>query len=78
MSEIKKITREQLRVHNSFGDSKKPDDLWVLVEGKVYDLSTFYKQHPGGYDVIEEHAGKDATKIFKESGHPQSAKKEME
>ena len=48
------------------------------MDGKVYDLSKFYKQHPGGYEVIEENAGKDVTKIFKDAGHPQSAKKEME
>jgi len=78
MSEVKRITKEQLRVHNIFEDPKKPDDLWVLVEGKVYDLSTFYKKHPGGYDIIEQYAGKDATEVFKDAGHPQSAKKEME
>ena len=48
------------------------------MDDKVYDLSKFYKQHPGGYEVIEENAGKDVTKIFKDAGHPQSAKKEME
>lgn len=78
MTEVKKVTKEQLRVHNRFGDPKAADDLWVLVDGKVYDLSGFYKQHPGGYDIIEEYAGKDASKVFKDAGHPASAKKEME
>jgi cytochrome b involved in lipid metabolism len=78
MTEVRKVTKEQLRVHDKFGDPKGVDDLWVLVDGKVYDLSTFYKQHPGGYDIIEEYAGKDASKVFKDAGHPASAKKEME
>ncbi len=54
------------------------DDLWVVVEGKVYDLSTFYKSHPGGPDLITEWAGKDGSKVFKDAGHPAQAKKEME
>jgi cytochrome b involved in lipid metabolism len=77
-SEVKKITREELRIHNRTGDGKLPDDVWVLVGGKVYDLSKFWKTHPGGPDIIEEFAGKDGTKSFTDAGHPGSAKKEME
>ena len=31
-------------------------------------------QHPGGEDVILEHAGRDATIVFKEVGHSDDAK----
>jgi hypothetical protein len=30
----------------------KPDDCWVVVNGKVYDLTTFAPNHPGGPDSI--------------------------
>lgn len=30
-------------------------------------------QHPGGYDVILEHAGRDATFAFRGSGHSSEA-----
>jgi cytochrome b involved in lipid metabolism len=77
--ELRKITAEELRVHNKSGDGNKiQDDIWVMVNGKVYDLSKFYRKHPGGPELIEEYAGKDGTKSFKEAGHPASAKKEME
>ena len=76
---VRKITREELRVHNVVGNGgSKKDDLWVLVNGKVYDLSKFYRNHPGGPDVIEEWAGKDGTKVFVDAGHPKNSKKEME
>lgn len=76
---VRKITREELRVHNVVGNGgSKKDDLWVLVNGKVYDLSKFYRNHPGGPDVIEEWAGKDGTKVFEDAGHPKNSKKEME
>ena len=76
---VRQITREELKVHNRVSDDgKTPDDVWVLVKGKVYDLSPFFKSHPGGPDVIEEFSGKDATKSFVDASHPASARKEME
>ncbi|CAI2384951.1 unnamed protein product [Moneuplotes crassus] len=44
------------------------DDIWIAVDGKVYDLST-YKTHPAGTDIIVENAGKDATQEFKDAEH---------
>jgi len=28
----------------------RPDDCWIVVNGKVYDLTTFAPEHPGGPD----------------------------
>ena len=28
----------------------KPDDCWIVVNGKVYDLTAFAPNHPGGPD----------------------------
>lgn len=80
MSDAQKrvITQEELRLHNRIGDASLPDDVWVLVNGKVYDLSKFYRKHPGSPEVIEEFAGKDGSKSFNDAGHPSGAKKEME
>ena len=75
---MRKITKEELRLHNKAASENKEGDIWVLVNGKVYDLSKYYKKHPGGPDIIEENAGTDVSKIYKDAGHPQSAKKEME
>lgn len=39
-------------------------DLWVAIDGKVYDLTQFAKLHPGGVNVLYKYAGKEATEAF--------------
>ncbi|UZJ51615.1 hypothetical protein CBS101457_000935 [Exobasidium rhododendri] len=67
-SSEKKVTMEQLNEHKSQGD------LWLLVEGKVYDLSKFADEHPGGDEVLLSEAGKDATEAFEDVGHSDDAR----
>eukprot|EP00756_Hemistasia_phaeocysticola_P026189 Hpha_TRINITY_DN16047_c1_g2::TRINITY_DN16047_c1_g2_i1::g.121120::m.121120 len=54
----KTISRAELGQHNKEGD------LWMSIDGDVYDLSKFGRMHPGGEVVLREHAGKDATEAF--------------
>ncbi|MCJ1466863.1 hypothetical protein MMC07_005484 [Pseudocyphellaria aurata] len=43
---------------------KKPDDLWVIVDEDVYDLTKFQAEHPGGQKILQRVGGKDASKQF--------------
>ena len=56
------------RAHVATHDSK--DDLWVIIDDKVYDLTEYVDEHPGGGESIARNAGKDATKGFKGPQHP--------
>ncbi|CAK0848797.1 unnamed protein product [Prorocentrum cordatum] len=40
------------------------DDCWVILGGKVLDVTSFLSQHPGGELAILTFAGKDATAEF--------------
>ena len=51
-------TMEDVAKHNKQGD------LWLVIDGEVYDLSKFGKFHPGGHSVLRPFAGKDATEAF--------------
>nr|UOO00980.1 long-chain acyl-CoA dehydrogenase [Ganoderma lucidum] len=58
--ELKTFTREEVAKHN------KPDDLWIIVDAKVYNVTKFKDLHPGGISVFHEDdiAGQDATEAF--------------
>ena len=51
------------------GRHNKPDDLWLVVDNRVYDVSKWAKHHPGGHLCMENVAGADATDAF-ENYHP--------
>ncbi|RKP09461.1 cytochrome b5 [Thamnocephalis sphaerospora] len=50
------------------------DDLWIVLHGKVYNVSKFVEEHPGGEEVLLEQAGQDATESFEDVGHSDEAR----
>merc|ERR1712086_892080 len=52
------IPMSEVRKHSA------PDDCWVVIHEKVYDLTDFLSEHPGGKKVILRYAGRDATPGF--------------
>ncbi|CAG8434507.1 673_t:CDS:1 [Scutellospora calospora] len=58
------ISAKEVAKHNT------RQDCWVIIHGKVYDVTKFLPEHPGGVKVILDQAGKDATAAF-DPIHPQ-------
>tara|TARA_Y100000389_G_C17457588_1_gene519234 strand:- start:120 stop:2033 length:1914 start_codon:yes stop_codon:yes gene_type:complete len=64
-------TRQDVENHNL------QNDLWIIIENKVYDLTEFINFHPGGKNIILEKAGQDATYSFNQMGHSMYARNIM-
>merc|ERR1719401_2737061 len=52
------ITKEELSA------SVKQGKLWLALYGKVYDVTDYLEEHPGGPEAITDVAGTDATETF--------------
>jgi len=37
------------------------DDCWMIIKGGVYDITTYFSEHPGGQRALLKFAGKDGT-----------------
>ncbi|KAI3888845.1 hypothetical protein MKX03_002377 [Papaver bracteatum] len=68
MEEIKSFPLSEVTLHSS------KSDCWLTIHGKVYDVTNFLEEHPGGEDVLLESAAKgDATNDFEDVGHSSTA-----
>ncbi|OQV22110.1 putative Cytochrome b5 [Hypsibius exemplaris] len=70
-SSFKKYSTEQVASHNN------KDDCWLIINGKVYDVTKFLEEHPGGEEVLIENSGRDATENFEDVGHSTDAREMM-
>ncbi|MCX7955516.1 MAG: cytochrome b5 domain-containing protein [Patescibacteria group bacterium] len=59
--ESKKISVEEVKKHS------KKEDCYMIIENKVYDLTSYIDSHPGGL-IIARFCGKDGTGAFNARG----------
>ncbi|TEB30284.1 cytochrome b2 [Coprinellus micaceus] len=60
------ISGKEVAKHNT------RESCWIIVHGKVYDVTDFLDDHPGGSKIILKYAGKDATEEY-DPIHPPDA-----
>lgn len=64
----RKIGFEELCKHD------KIEDLWLAIDGIVYDVTPFMDDHPGGGEIMLSAANKDGTDDFEDVGHSPHAR----
>ena len=60
---LKEYTLADIAQHN------RQKDIWIVVKGKVYDVTPYVEEHPGGLAILRN-AGGDATEGFHGPQHP--------
>ena len=60
------VSFDEVQKHNTRGDA------WIVIDGKVYDVTDWISSHPGGA-IIENFAGKDCTREFHSIRHSRRA-----
>ncbi|KAM9998133.1 hypothetical protein ACTFIY_007767 [Dictyostelium cf. discoideum] len=75
MMETNNENKEKLKLYtwNEVSKHNQKNDLWIIVDGKVYNITKWVPLHPGGEDILLLSAGRDATNLF-ESYHPMTDK----
>ena len=71
MGKAKEYSLDEIAKHNT------EEDCWLVIHGKVYDVTEFLPDHPGGPEIIVDLAGKDATDEFEDIGHSEDARQMM-
>eukprot|EP00602_Paraphysomonas_sp_CaronLab_P000670 CAMPEP_0185024158 /NCGR_PEP_ID=MMETSP1103-20130426/7127_1 /TAXON_ID=36769 /ORGANISM="Paraphysomonas bandaiensis, Strain Caron Lab Isolate" /LENGTH=138 /DNA_ID=CAMNT_0027557047 /DNA_START=59 /DNA_END=475 /DNA_ORIENTATION=- len=75
--EVPVYTAEDVAKHD------KESDCWLIIGNesnggpKVYDVTKYLDDHPGGAEVMMEFAGKDADSMFEDIGHSKEARTTM-
>jgi len=74
--ETKNYTLEDVARHNA------KESCWMAINGKVYDVTPFIANHPGG-PIIATGCGKDASILYnlrpntKKMPHPEAANQDL-
>ena len=72
--QLKVFSLEEVTNHKSSNEDKS---IWMVIHDKVYDVTKFLDEHPGGEEILVEHAGQDATEPFEDVGHSTDAREMM-
>ncbi|XP_066255058.1 uncharacterized protein [Euwallacea similis] len=62
-SERRVIDLQEVSWHDTYRD------CWIVVYDRVYDITRFLEEHPGGDEILMEYAGRDASIAFRGTGH---------
>merc|ERR1711936_1482250 len=75
-TQVKVYKLVEVAEHNkSKGEEKS---IWTVIHDKVYDITKFLDEHPGGEEILIENAGSDSTENFEDVGHSSDAREMLE
>ena len=63
MASVKYFSEQDVAQHSS------ENDCWVIVHGKVYDVTSFLSEHPGGKKVSRKNRASIVSTLVRELIH---------
>jgi cytochrome b involved in lipid metabolism len=70
-NEIQNIPQESLKSNyqntytiDQVALKNKSDACWTIINGNIYDITSYIPNHPGGIEEIIKICGKDGSKLF--------------
>mmetsp|Transcript_62095 Transcript_62095/g.73553 ORF Transcript_62095/g.73553 Transcript_62095/m.73553 type:complete len:133 (-) Transcript_62095:290-688(-) len=76
-TELKEYSLEEIKKHSS------ESDCWLIIGNtmnggpKVYDVTKYLDDHPGGSEVLLDVGGENADELFEDIGHSKDAREEL-
>ncbi len=69
------VAAEKVIARTELAKHALPDNCWMAIRGKVYDVSAYLPEHPSRPDLVLPWCGKEATEAYdtKTKGRPHSA-----
>lgn len=63
-SVIKPVVNSIILSMTEIAKHNTQSDCWMLISGKVYNITNYFGSHPGGSRMMSETCGKDATDAY--------------
>lgn len=78
-SETNNEVKETVKIFSlsEIAEHNKSDSCWMVIHDKVYDVTKFLDEHPGGEEVLLDAGGVDGTESFEDVGHSTDAREMM-
>ena len=77
-NEVKLYSMDEVQKHSRFeNQSEGSKSYWIVIHDRVYDVTKWLDDHPGGEDVLMENSGTDASEPWEDIGHSSEAREKM-
>ena len=76
--DMRLYSMEDVQKHGRFENQLEASkSYWIVIHDKVYDVTKWLDDHPGGEDVLMENSGTDASEPWEDIGHSSEAREKM-
>nr|XP_033321210.1 cytochrome b5-like isoform X1 [Megalopta genalis] len=77
-ADSREVQKQDGRMSKTFtrsevADGSGKEKTLIILHDKVYDVTCFLNEHPGGEEILQEHSGKDGSEDFDDVGHSKDA-----